>query len=623
MHFPCAALLFCILFSSCSSSPRSGAGTNRSVELYAKALTYRYHNSDSLLWYGQAIDSLPETSVREDAMAKICYGMYFNHRAQYRLGEKNYSEAIALLAESPTDTLLATAKNGMGNSQKNLGEFDRAIETFHGALAIYEDQHHPNAYGVHVNMAQVYQMKEDIPNATKHLSIAIAGLNDHKDDPSYLMAAHTLANLYGMSGKYDSALAIDRACLLVCDSLHSNQLKSTFYDNMALCLLYLGEYDSSRYYFYECLRIDSLNKDYKQVADTYRNLTELATLENDPEQAEAYAYTSIGFARMTGYKMSARSCWEVLAAIYLSRDSFRLAIAAKDSAYTLARQITNEKTEEKIAELEAVYDAEKSAEQIAGQEDHIFLQRIAIGVSIFILALFALITVLYVKALRRKKETELADRMHESELRAQAAVYASEQQERARVARDLHDSVGQMLAVIRMQISTQQHDHPELKQSLEPAAALLEKTISEVRSISHNLLPEEVNLGLATALGSLRDAVNAAKNVQMELHIGDEAALRGIPQERVLNIYRIAQEVTGNMLKHSRSEKIECSVTVANGKLSMQIRDFGVGFDTVQLNGSEGIGWKNVQARVALLRGTMQLDAAHGKGTTVTVEIEL
>lgn len=618
-----AGILFCFFLFSCTASPGDDRLEGRAAALYSKSLTYRYSRPDSVLWCGRQIDSLPGLRAQEKAMAQICYGNYYNHVSKYRLAQKNYSTAIALLAESGNDTLLATAHTGLGNAKKNLGEFDDAIEEFLLALSLYEKHAHVNASGVHVNIAQVYQLKEDEQAANEHLHVALSALRHNKGNPAYLIAAHTLANLHGMAGKLDSARLLDYEGLRICDSLGQQKLKSPFLDNLALCMLDEGKCDSSRIYFKQCLLLDSAYSETKQMADTYGNLSGLAMEEKKYTEAEQYALWSLHKARETGYAIGERNAWGVLADIYAAIDSFPKALAAKDSVNIVSRRIINDKTEARIAEFEAVYDSEKQMQQIAAQEEDIMLQRIAIGAGVCILVLAAIIAALYIAALRRKKENELADRMRESELRAQAAVYASEQQERARIGRDLHDSVGQMLAVIRMQLSTQQHDHPQLKQTLEPSTALLEKTITEVRAISHNLLPEEVNLGLVAALRSLRDTVNASEQVKMELHIEDEAQLHGIPSERVLNIYRIVQEVTGNMLNHSHTEKIECSAGVADGNLLLQVRDYGIGFDSKNIRGSSGIGWKNIRARVTLLDGSMHVESAAGKGTAVTVRIAL
>jgi signal transduction histidine kinase len=619
MRFFGCWLLIVFIFSSCTSSPDRTPENAQAEDYYKRAFVYRYSSPDSLWWCAAQIDSLSEDSPYARALADICYGTYYNQLSKYRLAEKSYSNAVELLTAMGNDTLLATARTGLGNSYKNLARFDDAIEQFLLSLELYEKTGHSKAAGVHVSMAQVYQLKEDEQRAKEHLHIAMNVLSKDKSNPSYLIAAHTLANLHGMAGRIDSALLIDREGLRICDSVGPEKLKTPFLDNLALCMLFTGQLDSSRMYFMQCLQIDSAFGEPKQMADTYINLSGLAMEEKNYTQAEAYAQHALKKSKETGYGVGERQAWTALAVTYAAMQQFDAALAAKDSVNVVSRRITNEKTEARIAELEAVYDSEKKTQQITAQEEYITIQRIAIGAGVFILLLVVIIALLYIATLRRKKEMELTDRTREGELRAQAAVYESEMQERTRIARDLHDSVGQMLSVTKMQLSSRTHDQPELEAALQPVTGLIDKAIAEVRTISRNLLPEEVNFGVMNALESLRDTINTSGVMKMEVQRDAASDFSRLTPAHVLAVYRIAQEVTSNMLRHSQGRNITLSVQMRNGNIHLSIADDGKGVDSRDIETSAGIGWKNIRARVALLNGTMQIHSQPQQGTRVEI----
>lgn len=620
MRFLLCWLLCVSLFFSCAdSSSGSLSAGDEAQRYYVQALSCRYSSPDSVLWGAQQIDSTHDESASARAMAQICYGMYFNHVSKYRLAEKSYGNAIALLEGNISDTLQARAYTGAGNSCKNTGRFDDAIERFITALELYGKSGNSYAAGVHVNMAQVYQLKDDEATAKEHLRTAMNILDGSKADPAYLIAVHTLANLHGMAGKMDSALLLDREGLRICDSLGAEKLKSPFLDNMALCMLFTGQFDSSRFYFMQCLAHDSAYGETKQVADTYANLTGLAMEEKNYPQAEAYALLALKKSRETGYAMGERNAWVALAGAYTKMDSLQKALTAKDSVNAVSKRIINEKTEARIAELEAVYDSEQKTQQIAAQNEDILLQRVVIGAGALVLVLVVLVALLYIKFLRRKKEMELADRMHESELREQAAVYESEMQERTRIARDLHDSVGQMLSVTKMQLSARAHDQPELGDTLQPVTGLIDKAIAEVRTISRNLLPEEVNFGLLNALEALSDSINSSGTMKMEVKKDASSDFSKLTASQVLSVYRIAQEVTSNMLRHSHGTGIALLVKLHEGKIHLSISDNGKGVDARDIETSAGIGWKNIRARVALLNGSMQIHSQPQQGTRVEI----
>lgn len=138
----------------------------------------------------------------------------------------------------------------------------------------------------------------------------------------------------------------------------------------------------------------------------------------------------------------------------------------------------------------------------------------------FIALLSALIGYLLYNRYKIKQQALLAAEIVKQQEIATQSLFEGEQKERIRIARDLHDSLGQMLSVVKMNISSM--DDIEVKNSLSShTATLVDKTIEEVRHISHNLIPEELNFGLFSALESLCEKINNSKITQAILHVPD------------------------------------------------------------------------------------------------------
>ena len=142
-----------------------------------------------------------------------------------------------------------------------------------------------------------------------------------------------------------------------------------------------------------------------------------------------------------------------------------------------------------------------------------------------------------------------------------------------------------------------------------------------MRRVAHNMMPESlVRFGLDTALKDFCNDINqsGALNVNYQ-SIGLENA--AIDQITSITIYRIVQELINNTMKHAAAKNAIVQVSKANEQLSITVEDDGKGFDTTILQGTKGIGWTNIQSRVNFLKGTLDVESAEGKGTSVHIEL--
>ena len=200
--------------------------------------------------------------------------------------------------------------------------------------------------------------------------------------------------------------------------------------------------------------------------------------------------------------------------------------------------------------------------------------------------------------------------------------------ERRRVARELHDSVNQILASVKFRIQSMEekfsgHDQKVSQETLK-AKALLEKAMQEVRRISHNLRPSELDdLGLAPALRSLCHEFGERTGMNIELSLS--RLPRNLSAEVELNLYRIIQEALNNIAKHSQATRAELRLARNGSAIKASIRDNGRGFDPqcVQTKKSKkaGIGLVDMKERAAFAGGAFNIRSAPGAGTELEIEI--
>ncbi len=606
--------LFLLTFlAGCSEKNHSGSNLESLETWHNRFHRNRYHADSSLILADQLAKESEHAPVEYLALVQMGYGHHHNYHAHYQLSRLHFSQAAGLLQETKNDTLLARAYSGIGNAYKNLGKYSEAIDTLLLSARLFEKANHNEGIaGSHLSLAQVYQQKDDLPRIKEQLTIVMQRVHNDRGNVYHLLALHTLANFYGMSGKIDSAMLIDRIGIRLADSVNNTHFKTPFLDNLANCHKEMGLFDSSRIYFMECLLLDSLNDDRKQMADTYLNLADLGTAEGNFAQAERDGKRAIELSKITGYLPGQRSAWLVLNKLYISAGQFEEALEAKDSAFAIREKMINEKKESRIAELETIYETEKKEEQIITQEKQLLQQRIIIGAGIILLLTLVLLGVSYYRNYNEKKKNELQNALHKEQEKSTVAIFESEQNERMRIARDLHDSVGQMLSVVKMQLSTQQAPGETIQ--------LIDSTINEVRAISHNLIPEELNFGLLRALEELGDKINSAGNVKLELLVAEEIQPGNFSKSFSLSVYRIIQEIVNNMLRHANASLITIQLRNENEIVLLDISDNGKGFDQTIISESKGIGWKNVIARVKLLGGKMII-SSDNKGTLIALTL--
>jgi signal transduction histidine kinase len=222
------------------------------------------------------------------------------------------------------------------------------------------------------------------------------------------------------------------------------------------------------------------------------------------------------------------------------------------------------------------------------------------------------------------KEKQLAELEKERQLIATKSVLKGEESERSRMARDLHDGLGGMLSGVKINLSAMKGNSiitSENAQAFDHAIKLLDTSISELRRVAHNLMPETLNhYGLKTALNDFIAEMN--NNPATVLTFNFFGADIRFESQLELTAFRIAQELVNNALKHSGSAKINLQLISDIDRICIQVVDKGKGFDA-QNKSCDGKGLVSIRDRVAANNGSFEIESTPGQGTEATVEFLL
>lgn len=239
--------------------------------------------------------------------------------------------------------------------------------------------------------------------------------------------------------------------------------------------------------------------------------------------------------------------------------------------------------------------------------------------------LIEIVVLMVLLAYRLKAMQDTAERLFAEKSIAQQqrteAILEAEERERVRIARDLHDGIGQMIAAARMALGNFLAKKNEENEHIQNSLDLLEESIREIREISHNMMPGALTkLGLSTALKQFVNKINALGGLQIELQI---IGLKERLNEKIeMMLYRVVQEILSNIIRHAEATKVSIELVKHESELVLVVEDNGKGFDSEEVK-NHGIGIKNVATRVEYLNGSVNFDSAIGRGTSVIVEIPL
>lgn len=463
--------------------------------------------------------------------------------------------------------------------------------------------------------------------------------------------------------RYRDGVSLGRQTIAMMDS--SVQWMALYlYNNMAVCYGELNRLDSAQYFVEKGIQASELNHDYQSLANghfilgtIYANAGRNDLAIGQYEQAKPYRekvgnpffivsdlYTLASLYQKTGnyskgvqtglealrvaenhhLLLKFENTYQVLAMNYeglhdfkKSSQYYQLWAAAKDSVYKNAGT-------QAIADMETKYETEKKEQQIALQTATISAQKANIQRNYIFIAGLVIVVVLVVVILflirsRLKRRQEVLRKEYDLSVREAfiSASIQSQERERKRFAQDLHDGMGQLISALRFIVVGR--DPVTSSGDGAKAERILNDMHREIRDVAFNLMPQMlIRSGLVPAIQEMATRINTNGPVKLIVKSFDMPERLAEIQE--ISLYRVVQEWVNNVLKYASAHSLQVQLVAHEDEITLTIEDDGEGFDKRVLEDSSGNGWKNIQSRLSLIKGTVDVDTqpAH-KGTTFIV----
>lgn len=222
-------------------------------------------------------------------------------------------------------------------------------------------------------------------------------------------------------------------------------------------------------------------------------------------------------------------------------------------------------------------------------------------------ASIAIFIYLYQKKLIKKKlEMKMVeDELKEKELNSAYEVMQAQDEERKRIAADIHDNLGSIMVTLSMYADGLLQDRPDKEAIAQKISDVSKLAATETRKISHQLHSGVLQyFGLRSALNDLKETVNGTKAVEMKIDFKEEIEM---PSEKAINLYRICQELVNNSLKHARATLLEVKVFNTETGFEIEYSDNGVGFDIERVK--KGLGIQGINTRLKPYNGILDINS--------------
>lgn len=544
-----------------------------------------------------------------------------------------YRSSIVIAQQIKDSLSEARAQNNIGLIHWNQQALDSALWYYKAATQTFKalKAAKPEANGLN-NIGLIYEDLNQPEVAEGYFKKAIekyAQLND-----TFGLGASYL-NIGLVQTNPDSSLKYLNISVPFLTKTNNTYGLSRCFNNLALAFKKKGMNKLGIKYYKESIRLKNTNKDLYGVASTFNNIAYLFLSDS----SDVYNLDSSIYYLQKAKKKSEKNNYERLnyklynnfAIYYDKRQQLDSALKYQKKKHSAYLEVLNLQKEEKIQELEIQFNIERKQNQIEALEKEKEIQKLVaqkrkstiIGLLALVILLIILGTLVFYFFRNKQQLKYQRELTKQRELGLSATIQAAEN-ERARIAKDLHDGIGQQLAAIKLQYTSFEHrfNHnlPINYTEAKNFENLIDQVAKEVRDISHQMMPKSLQQnGLILATEQLLHNTfnDSGINYQFE-HFGFSARLS---KKIELALYRVIQELIKNIIVHAQAKNVAVQLLKTKAQVVLIIEDDGVGFSSTKKKKSDGIGLLSLQSRVSDVNGKINFEPSPKSGTLVTARI--
>ena len=583
------------------------------------------------------------------ARALYALGNLGNISGDYKSTITYTTEAITLLKAVKVEKGLAACYNILALGYKNLGQYPEAMDSFiqclNYAKLTKNKVQESNAYQ---NIATLYLLQKEYKKAAENLDRAANLYRELGDDDGVLTTLFNFANILKEEGKFDQArehyqtvlgyrekegnkaviayVNINLSQMLVEEGqckeavvalrktmslLEALQFSSDLVivlNDLGLCESKLGHRKEAIKAFERALYIGQNQSLLLYNSDIYKNLAQLYEEEGDYKNALKFYQKGV----VTGEEQNS-----------LDKEKYVANIQERYETELKETRIQLLEKEQKLSE------AELQKVELTVKRQKLIRNVLIAGFGLVLLTLIIL-RLFYIQRLRVQKELSLqqeenakqkiSEMMKDHKLSVIERYQEGQDEERSRLAREIHDGIGSDLAGIKIAFEHYVENNHDQSQSNRIAKAISSACV-DVRSLSHQLHPLSFSkIGFTSFLNDFIDQITTKSPIEIQTFFFPEEEIDQLPELLLADAYRIVQELINNILKHADATHADVQLTKHEDHLNIVINDNGKGF---KKNKKQGIGLRNIKERLHKVEGDLDIDSSPGNGTSITINIPI
>ncbi|MBS1730725.1 MAG: sensor histidine kinase [Bacteroidetes bacterium] len=588
----------------------------------------------SKYYYHQSLDLSKKINY---ALGEIKFASYYtavlNMQGRFDSSLQLNKEALQLARKLKNDLAIAKMSFNTANSFYMLSKNDSAIYYYMQVLPVLDKLGDKQMLGTAYSNLQNFYL--ELSQYEKAIEYGKKGLEIYKHDfNGSLQHAYCLSNLgtvYSTLKKYDTALIYLNEALQISRKLGDFYTESTVLLNLGDLSFKLNRLEDSKLQFDRSLEIAKEMDLSETETIAMKGLAMYYLEKKNYLLARQFADSALGVATKNNIRKQKLKIYNLLSDISYANQDLSAAHKFEEMEDLLRDSIHNDNLQQLSTEYETKYETEKKENIIQIQQSQLRQKSTLIYSLIAGVVALMVITFLTYRNYKNKQKLQQAkiDELEtEKQLTATEGVLKGEEQERTRLAKDLHDGLGGMLSGIKYSLGNVKENlimTPENAQAFERSIDMLDSSIREMRRVAHNLMPEIlVKYGLDSALNEYCNEIDLSGVLYVSYH-SINLNKEKLDLTSSVTIYRIIQELINNAMKHASAKNILVQVHVLQSEklLTITVEDDGKGFDITTLSTTKGMGWSNIQNRVEFLKGKTDISSAPGKGTSILIEISI
>ena len=528
------------------------------------------------------------------------------------------------------DTLAMQAYQSLGAAYRKRGQLEKALEAlFASAEKARKHQHLGFLAESYVEIGTAYRASGDYSNAFRYQHQAIAIFRQLRKPQELAINLLNVGYAHYTTESYDSALHYYGLAAPLFDSLRLTIGQAYLLGNRALVYGKQGELASAVADLERAIAMLEPLGDQFGLADFHNQLGNVYRELGDIPQAVVHLSQGLSLAKALGLKEQIRDASLALSEVLADQAQYDEALAYHQQYVDYKDSVANNEQTQRMADLRTEYEVNVRESQIDALEKEKQLQQIYVitAIILFVLAVVILLyfrqrwrTARYVAATQQKEhDAEVHALLKHQETEALQAMVQGKEEERRKLAQELHNHLGTLLATAKVNVEGMTSPDTAKHQTV---LRLVEQACQDVRNLSHEMnMGISENFGLDAALRELVNHLRKSKRLEIAYAASLDTVTVGAKSEIV--IYRIVQELISNVLKHAQATKLSISLTgyEEENLVNIMVEDNGVGFDPAALaSGQKGIGLDSLAEMVSTLDGEMTIDSQPTKGTTINID---